>query len=48
MVYKITIKEVGRDDVIVSYYSGDISEQGLIEFYGLDHDDVEWYQIEEE
>ena len=48
MTYKITIKETGHEDPIVTYYDGDINKYGLIAFFGLEEPDVEWYTIEEE
>ena len=44
--YKITIKEQGNNKPIVSKYSGLLDDTGLIEFYGLNNSDVDWYKIE--
>ncbi len=43
----IKIKEVGKDDILETEYLGNIDRDGLIEFYGLNKDDVEWYEIKE-
>lgn len=43
----IKIKEVGKDDILETEYLGNIDRDGLIEFYGLNKDDVEWYEINE-
>ena len=47
MTYKITIKEVGNQNVLQTSYSGkEVTEEFLIEFFGLKNPDVEWYKIE--
>lgn len=43
----ITIKEVNSDHTIETEYLGNIDRKGLIDFYGLEEPDVEWYKIEE-
>ena len=48
ITYKITIKEKGSEEPLVTYYGGDINIDGLIAFFGLKEPDVEWYTIEEE
>ena len=45
--YRIRYKEVGRSRMGETTYTGPLSEEGVIEFFGLDGDDVEWYTIEE-
>lgn len=45
--YKIRYKEVGRSRIGETTYSGPLSEDEVIKFFGLDGDDVEWYTIEE-
>lgn len=45
--WSIKIKEVGKDDILETEYLGNIDRQGLIDFYGLNNDDVEWYEINE-
>ena len=45
--WSIKIKEVGKDDILETEYLGNIDRDGLIEFYGLNNDDVEWYEIKE-
>ena len=47
MQYKIRYKEVGRSRIGETTYSGPLSETEVIAFFGLDGDDVEWYEIEE-
>ncbi len=45
--YKIIIKEYNNSKPLTSIYSGqEVSEQYLIDFYGLNNPDVEWYKIE--
>ncbi len=43
--YKITMKEIGRSNIIVSEYIGDVDEAQLIKHYGLNEPDIEWYDI---
>lgn len=45
--YKIRYKEVGRSRIGETTYSGPFSEDEVIAFFGLDGDDVEWYEVEE-
>ena len=45
--YKITMKEVGTERPLESFYYGDVSREYLIDFYGLKQPDIEWYNIEE-
>ena len=45
--YKIKYKEVGSSRIGETAYSGPLSETEVIKFFGLDGDDVEWYEIEE-
>ena len=45
--YQITIKEVGKSNLLKPTYSGEnITKEFLIEFFGLNNPDVEWYKIE--
>lgn len=46
--WKITIKEVGNPNLLYPSYTGDVDEGFIIEFFGLNESDVEWYKIEEE
>ncbi len=45
--YRIRYKEVGRSRIGETTYSGTLSEDEVIAFFGLDGDDVEWYEVEE-
>lgn len=45
--YEIVIKETGREKPVVTEYHGFIDRKGLVNFYGLDRPDVEWYDIKE-
>ena len=45
--YKIRYKEVGRSRIGETTYSGPLSEDEVIEFFGLDGNDVEWYEVKE-
>lgn len=45
--YKITMKEVGNDRLLESFYYGDVSREYLVDFYGLNQPDIEWYDIED-
>ncbi len=44
--YEITTKEVGRERPIKTTYIGDRDRKYLIDFFGLEKPDVEWYKIE--
>ena len=47
--YNITIKEYGRSKPLHTAHIGrEMTEQELIDFYGLAEPDVEWYKIEKE
>lgn len=43
--YEITMKEVWCDHPITSFFCGDVSEHYLIDHYGLNEKDIEWYTI---
>ena len=46
--YEITIKEKEKDFLLTISYSGrELTEQEIIDFFGLNDDDVEWWKIEE-
>lgn len=45
--WKIIIKETGRPKPIETQHHGNLDRQGVIDFFGLDNCDVEWYKIEE-
>ena len=47
--FEIRTWEVGRkkDEPVVTHFTGDVSESYLIEFFGLDKEDVERFEIEE-
>ena len=45
--WKITVKETGRLKPIVTQHHGNLDRQGVIDFFGLNESDVEWYTIEE-
>lgn len=45
--FKVRFKEVGKSRIGETSYTGPLSEEDVIKFFGLDDDDVEWYKIEE-
>lgn len=45
--WKIIIKETGRPKPIETQHHGNLDRHGVIDFFGLDNCDVEWYRIEE-
>ena len=45
MKYKVTFKEIGRSEC-VRYHSGNVPESKVIDTYGLNEPDVEYYRIE--
>ncbi len=44
--FKITIKEYGREKPIKTSFIGDRDRKYIIDFFGLEQPDVEWYKIE--
>lgn len=47
--YEIKTWEVGRreDKPVITHFIGDVDKDYLVDFFGLDKDDVERYEIEE-
>ena len=45
--FNITIKEVGNPHLLHPSYTDDVDRNFIIEFFGLNEPDVEWYEIEE-
>lgn len=45
--YIIKYKEVGSDRIRTTTYEGTHNKEYVIDFFGLNNDDVEWYDIEE-
>lgn len=45
--YNVTIKEVGNPNLLHPSYTGDVDRDFIIDFFGLNEPDVEWYKIEE-
>lgn len=45
--YYVTIKEVGRRTPITTSYTctSEVTEQHVVEFFGLNEPDVEWFKI---
>jgi len=48
--WKAKIKEKNNDHILTPEYSwfanGEKTRQEIIEFWGLENDDVEWYELE--
>lgn len=48
--WKATIKEKGNEHLLTPTYSffncGEKSRKDMIEFWGLENPDVEWYELE--
>lgn len=44
--YKIIYKEIGKPKPGTTYYTGYKTEAQVIEFFGLNEPDVEWYKVE--
>lgn len=44
--YRITYKEARKPKPGSTYYTGDKTEAQVIEFFGLDEPEVEWYKVE--
>ena len=45
--WQLTVKEKGNDSLLHPSYIGNVDEEYLVKFFGLDKPDVEWYKIEE-
>ena len=45
--YKVRYREVGSDRVRETTYTGLLNKHQVAKFFGLDGDDVEWYEVEE-
>ena len=45
--YNVTIKEVGNPNLLNPSYTGEVDRDFIIDFFGLNEPDVEWYKIEE-
>ena len=45
--FKVRYREVGSDRIGETTYSGPLSREGVIKFFGLHMPDVEWYKVEE-
>ena len=45
--YYVTIKEIGKRCPITTSYTfcGNVTEEQIIEFFGLKEPDVEWFKI---
>lgn len=45
--WKATIKEVGSEHLLTPTYTGkNVTKKFLVEFWGLENSDVEWYKLE--
>ncbi len=44
--FKVTIKERLFPRLLTSHFLGDVTEEYIIDFYGLHEPDVAWYKIE--
>ena len=44
-VYELEIKEFGNPTILKPSFTGNADVQYLIEFFGLNNSDVEWYKI---
>ena len=45
--FKVRYRVVGSDRIGETTYSGPLSREGVIKFFGLHMPDVEWYEVEE-
>ena len=45
--WEVSYKEVGSDKVRKTKHLGHLTEVEVIKFFGLDGDDVTWYEIKE-
>lgn len=45
--YNITFKEVGNNHIMTTSHTGNLTKNEVIDFFGLNNNDVEWYEINE-
>lgn len=45
--FKITVKERTTRQILTPEYIGNASREQVIQFFGLEEPDIEWYKIEE-
>ena len=45
--WKATIKERNKNGLLTPSYIGNVTKEFLIDFWGLNEPDVEWYEIHE-
>lgn len=45
MKWIVKYKEVGSDKIRTTTHSGNKSRYEVIEFFGLDESDIEWYEV---
>ncbi|MEZ3466148.1 MULTISPECIES: hypothetical protein [Muribaculaceae] len=45
--WKIKLRERSTGHILTPEYDGYLDRDGVIEFFGLENPDVEWYRIEE-
>jgi len=45
--WKVEYKEVGSDKIRTTYHSGNKSKEYVVEFFGLDDANIEWYNVTE-
>lgn len=45
--WKIRLKERTTGQICTPEYSGYLDRKGIVEFFGLEEPDVEWYDIKE-
>ena len=45
--WKITCKKVGNDNILTYNVWGYLTKEDVIEYLGLDEEDIEWYKIED-
>lgn len=45
--FEVTVKEKMMDNPIITSYTGRADKEDVIDFYGLNEPDVEWYRIVE-
>lgn len=46
-VWEVRYKEIGRDKVFRTKHLGHLTEQEVIEFFGLEGSDITWYEVKE-
>ena len=46
--FNVKYREVGSDRIRTTSHTGNLDKEGVIEFFGLNGSDVDWYEVAED